>query len=49
MNTKNEMKRVTVYLSPEEHKTLKSKLVMLEETVSGWFRKQITKFLKENK
>lgn len=39
------MKRVTVYLSEDEHRQLRAKLILLGKTVSGWFREQIKKFL----
>ena len=38
-------KRVVVYIPEEDYKTLRAKLIMLGETVSGWLRKIIKQFL----
>lgn len=40
-------KKVTVYLSEDEYKQLRIKLIQIEQSVSGWFREQIRKFLSE--
>jgi len=39
-------KRIAIYLDEEEHLKLRAKLILLGETVSGWMRKKINKFLK---
>lgn len=38
-------KRVVIYMDESDHKRLRSKLILLGETVSGWLRKVIKKFL----
>lgn len=38
-------KRVVVYLDEDDYKKLRSKLILLGMTVSGWFRKVIKQFL----
>jgi hypothetical protein len=40
-------KRVTVYIPEKEHKLLRSKLALIGQTVSGWVRENIKKFLRE--
>ena len=43
-----EQKRVVIYISEETHRKLKSKLALMGETVSGWFRKQVKELLINN-
>jgi hypothetical protein len=38
-------KRVVVYIPEEDYKNLRSKLILLGKTVSGWIRKIIKDFL----
>lgn len=43
----NNHKRVVVYIPEEDYKTLRSKLILMGKTVSGWMRKVIKDFIKE--
>lgn len=40
-------KRVTVYIPEEDYNNLRSKLILLGKTVSGWFRETVKKFMQE--
>jgi len=46
--TKNKHKRVVVYLPERDYVELRSKLILLGETVSSWVRKIIKDFLAKN-
>ena len=38
-------KRVVVYIPEDDYRTLRSKLILLGKTVSGWFREIVKEFL----
>jgi hypothetical protein len=40
-------KRVVVYLPESDYLSLRAKLILLGQTVSGWLRKVIEDFLKD--
>lgn len=43
----SKQKRVVVYIDEEQHRKLKAKLALLGESLSGWFRKVVRDFLKD--
>lgn len=40
-------KRVVVYISEDQYNQLKSRLILMGKTTSGWFRELINKLLAE--
>ena len=38
-------KRIVIYISEEQYRKLRSKLILLGKTVSGWFREVVKEFL----
>lgn len=42
----NKHKRVVVYIPEKDYIDLRSKLILMGQTVSGWFRNIIKEFLK---
>lgn len=48
MNMPKKQKRIVIYVSEEDYKTFRWKLLSLGKTVSGWFREQMTAFLKDH-
>lgn len=41
----NKPKKIVLYVSEEDYKKLRIKLLELNKTVSGWFREKVTSFL----
>lgn len=44
----NDRRRVVVYISEEDYKTLRAKLILIGTTVSAWMRKAIKDFIDKN-
>lgn len=40
-------RKVVVYIPDDDYKNLRAKLILLGETVSGWFRQIIKTFLED--
>ena len=38
-------KRIVIYISEDQYRQLRAKLIMLGKTVSGWFREIVKQFL----
>ncbi len=41
-------KRVVVYIPENDYQKLRAKLILLGETVSGWFRKKVQELFSED-
>jgi hypothetical protein len=39
-------KRVVLYIPEDKYNSLRAKLILIGQTVSGWFRKKVEEFLK---
>jgi hypothetical protein len=39
------LKRVVLYLSEDDYRKLRAKLILIGKSVSGWFREVVKKYL----